>query len=156
MFYKKHKLNLSDFNEITIILDDDWNKISRGSIWKCYFEKNEDTHKNIDTDNINNRNDAERICAKSVGYIHYRIGTGQIGLFFIKNKYANKGLGKQILAKTIEHMKISGNTHVWAVTLKDHPFWSNVYGQAFQYSKTLHPSVTGDGYILDLNNYSSE
>lgn len=146
------KINLEDYHEITVILNDDWNTVQRGSIWKCYFEKNDKNCKNIDIDQITDRYEVEKICANSIGYIHYRIGTGQIGLFFINREYANRGLGKQILIKTIEHMKLCDNKSVWAVTSKDHPFWSNVFGKSFLYrdSKKLHPSVTGDGYILDF------
>jgi RimJ/RimL family protein N-acetyltransferase len=155
LFVFNEKLNLSDFHEITIILDDNWNKIPRGSIWKCYFEKNDNNIEKINIEKIKDRYGAEEICAKSIGYIHYRIGTGQIGLFFIKEKYKNKGLGKQILTKTIEHMKLSKNEYVWAVTSTNHPFWSNVFGKAFKYSKKLHPSVTGDGYMLNIKHFET-
>ena len=54
------------------------------------------------------------------------MGTGQIGLFYIDEKYRNNGLGKEILNNVINEMKNNNIKEIWAVTSKDHKFWSNV------------------------------
>ena len=43
-------------------------------------------------------------------------------------------------------------THIWAVTLENHEFWSNVFNKSFQWHdmKELHPSVTGSGYKMKI------
>ena len=86
-----------------------------------------------------------------IGYIRYYITTGQIGLFFINDDYQNRGIGKQILSKVIEELKTNNCKEIWAVTLKNHSFWSNVYNKSFEYRDTAHPSVTGDGYFMKLD-----
>ena len=85
-----------------------------------------------------------------IGYIRYYITTGQIGLFFINNEYQHRGLGKQILSKVIEDMKTYHCEEVWAVTSKNHSFWSNVYNKSFEYRDPAHPTVGGDGYFMKL------
>jgi GNAT superfamily N-acetyltransferase len=85
-----------------------------------------------------------------IGYIRYYITTGQIGLFFIDKEYQNRGLGKQILSKVIKELKNNNCEEVWAVTTKNHTFWSNVYNKSFVPRDPAHPTVTGDGYFIDL------
>jgi len=85
-----------------------------------------------------------------IGYIRYYINTGQIGLFFILKEYQKRGLGKQILSKVIKELQDNNCDEIWVVTLKDHQFWSNVYNKSFSYREPAHPSVTGDGYFMDL------
>lgn len=85
-----------------------------------------------------------------IGYIRYYITTGQIGLFFIEDNYQDRGLGKQILSKVIEELKTCHCEEVWAVTSKNHPFWSNVYNNSFEYRDPAHPTVRGDGYFMKL------
>ena len=84
--YPKEKLNLSDFYQIRIVIDDTYNKVKDGNIWLCYFDKKYpiDT---IDTKLIKDRDDVEKIAHKSIGYVSYKVTTGQIGLFFIKKDY---------------------------------------------------------------------
>jgi GNAT superfamily N-acetyltransferase len=85
-----------------------------------------------------------------VGYIRYYITTGQIGLFFINKKYQNRGIGKQILLRVIEELKVNNCEECWAVTTMDHPFWSNVFDKSFTYNYPAHKSVTGQGYVIKL------
>lgn len=90
-----------------------------------------------------------------IGYIRYYITTGQIGLFFIDDDYQHRGLGTQILSKVIEELKKNHCEEVWAVTSEHHPFWSNVYNKSFVYRHPAHPTVSGEGYFMKLNSYSS-
>lgn len=87
-----------------------------------------------------------------IGYIRYYITTGQIGLFFINEEYQNRGLGKQILSKVIEELKLNNCQEVWAVTSSNHSFWSNVYNKLFVHRNPAHVSVGGCGYFMDLRN----
>jgi len=146
---KRQKINLTDFVEVTIVIDDEWNDIKNGSVWRAYFNKNS-YHLNSDNLNVKNRDDTEKICQKSIGYIHYKIGTGQIGLFYIDDEYRNKGLGTQILLKTIEDIKLHNNKTVWVVAPNNNLFWSNVLNKKFKYSQRPHLSVTGSGYYLKI------
>jgi hypothetical protein len=88
-----------------------------------------------------------------IGYIRYYVNTGQIGLFFIQKEYQNRDLGKQILSKVIKELQDNNCDEIWAVTSKYHLFWSNVYNKSFSYRNPAHPSVTGDGYFIDLKKY---
>jgi len=90
-----------------------------------------------------------------IGYIRYYITTGQIGLFFIEDNYQHRGLGTQILSKVIEDLTKNHCEEVWAVTSEQHPFWCNVYNKSFVYRHPAHPTVSGDGYFMKLNSYSS-
>jgi predicted acetyltransferase len=153
LFSNKKSLNLCDFNEIRIVIDDNWNMVPNGNIWLCYFDKNYPIE-SINPNLIKNRDDAEEICSKSIGYISYKITTGQIGLFSIIKKYQSRGLGKEILKKVIKEMELNGNKSVWAVTSQNHKFWSNVFDKSFEYNKRPHNSVTGSGYLLDINKFN--
>lgn len=155
IFTNKTKINLTldNFNEVTFILNDDWNKIQNGDIWKCYFEKQKII--NIDAKNIKNRYDVEKIAVESIGYISYRIQTGQIGLFFMDEKYKRLGLGKQILTRAINDINSNKITAIWAISTENHPFWSNVYDKSFEYKLRPHKSVTGSGYLLNSEKYNS-
>ncbi len=149
--FKRTKLDIKNFKEVKIKIDDTWNKVKNGETWVYYYEKNFDTSK-LAIDTIKNRHDLENICYKNcIGYINYRTGTGQIGLFYINKKYQNRGLGKQILKKVMIDLKEHNNKTLWAVTSENHPFWSNVYAKSFEYKIRLHPSVTGSGYLLNLD-----
>jgi hypothetical protein len=130
-------LKLSDFTEVKKVSDDTFNKIKDGDIMLKYYIKNK-----IDEDSL-------------VGYIKYRT-TGQVGLFFITNKeYQNRGLGKQILTKVINELVINQCKEVWAVTIDDHPFWSNVYNKQFIPRHPAHPSVGGSRYYINLKKFKN-
>jgi GNAT superfamily N-acetyltransferase len=130
---KPTPLFLKDFKQITIIKDDYWNKIPASNFKIDFYDK------------LNNN--------KYAGYISYRAGVGQVGLFILESDYRNRGLGKQILTQTIEHMKEFNTTHIWAITIDDHPFWSNVFNKSFEFHemRKVHPSVTGSGYKMKIN-----
>jgi len=146
LFKTKQKISLHEFKEISFAFDDTWNKIPKSDIWKCYFKKNFNFNEiNL---NITTQTEFENICEKSIGYINYRTGTGQIGYFFINENYRNKSLGKQILLNAILDMK--NNKIVWTIASHNHPFWSNVFNKSFKYSERPHMSVTGSGYLLHL------
>lgn len=143
MMQLKPTLKLSMFKEIRIVQNDTWNNIKNGEVSLCYFNNKKDTS-GIDL------TDVESVRAQSDAYINFRLHTGQVGLFFIDEKYQNRSLGKQILLKTISEMKMHDVPAVWAITAKGHPFWSNVFGKQFKYSSRPHRSVTGDGYIIHI------
>jgi hypothetical protein len=96
---KPEKLCLTDFIEVRMVMDDNYNKKTNGSIRLCYFVITDASNNKLI--HFGNKKDARRhietICSKSIGYISYRIATGQIGLFFINSDYQNRNLGKQIL-----------------------------------------------------------
>jgi predicted acetyltransferase len=129
ILFKPKKINLSSITQMKRITDDTWNKIP-----------NSDVH--IDFYNNNNK----------IGYISYRLGVGQIGLFFIAEMYRNRGLGKQILEQTIKEMKENNIEYIWCVTSKNHPFWSNIYNKKMIWCDEgkLHPSVRGYGYKMKI------
>jgi uncharacterized membrane protein len=53
-------------------------------------------------------------------------------------------------------MKRNGVQEVWAVTIKNHPFWSNVYNSSFQFKYPAHSSVTGSGYSMIIPDEKNE
>lgn len=150
----KKQINLSDFNQIRITIDDTYNKVKDGNIWLCYFDKKYPTD-TIDTKLIKNRDDVEKIAYKSIGYVSYNIQTGQIGLFFINKYYQDKGLGKQILSNVIQEISLDKNKSIWVITPKDHQFWSNIFDKSFEFNQRPHNSVTGSGYLLNFNKYNN-
>ena len=94
----------------------------------------------------------DKLQPKFAGYISYRPVVGQVGIFVLEEEYRNRGLGKQILQQTINQMKEHNATHIWAVTVKENIFWSNVWGKRFIWHEAgqLHPSVTGFGYKMKI------
>lgn len=108
------------------ITDDTWNDVISGEITKEYYYNND-----------------------LIAHINYRLN-GQIGLFFVLDKYQNLGIGKQILNNVIIDMQYHKIPYVWAITTKNHPFWHNVYKNGFTYSKRPHLSVSGSGYIMKI------
>ena len=124
------RLNINDFNETQKISDDTWNNLPASEVRLTYFTK--DTNQEI-------------------GYIDYRRASGQVGLFRLDEQYRNKGLGKQILQRVIDDLKQHGIKSVWAVTTKDHEFWSNVFNKSFQYREPIQLPCTGHGYALDIS-----
>jgi hypothetical protein len=158
--YQQKQLKLEDFQEFRFILDDTYNKVTNGNIWLCYFDKNKQIDKiteinNMDKKLIKDRDDVEQIAHKSIGYVSYKNKTGQIGLFFINKDYQNLGLGKQILLNIINELTIDNKTkEIWAITTQSHPFWSNVFEQSFEFATRPHNSVTGSGYLLNLNKFN--
>ena len=128
-FYK-NKLSLEQFKERRTISDDTWNGIKDSEVHIQYLTSN-------DTE---------------VGFINYRLSTGQIGLLFITNeKYIRRGLGTQMVERAINEMKQHKIGKVWAVTRDNHEFWKTMSG--FQPSKRPHKSVTGSGYERDIHSY---
>jgi hypothetical protein len=92
---------------------------------------------------------------KEIGYIQYNKCSGEIELFFIYHQksyqYTNKGLGKQILKVAIDDIKdYNSSDIVWAVTTKDHPFWSNVWNKSFTYADPVHKKLMCDGYLMEI------
>ena len=67
------------------------------------------------------------------------------------SQYKNKGFGKQMLSLAIDDIKTHDKAHyVWAVTIQDHPFWSNVWNKSFTYTDPVHSSVVCDGYRMTI------
>ena len=87
---------------------------------------------------------------QSIAYILHNTSNGQIGLFFIEKEYQYRGLGTQILEKATNELRDKKCEEVWAVTIENHPFWSNVNNKSFTYRYPAHPSVTGHGYFRKL------
>lgn len=130
---KPTPLFLKDFKQEKVMKDDFWNKIPNSEFRIDFYDK------------LNKEQYA--------GYISYRAGVGQVGLFVLEPEYRNRGLGKQILTQTIKHMKEFNATDIWAITTDNHPFWSNVYNKSFEFHEmgNVHPSVTGSGFKMKLN-----
>jgi len=146
---KKDKLKLDDFIEIRKVMNDNLNKIENGITILEYYTKDKESLllKFLEVDPYYDPPDS------CIGYIKYK-KTGQIGLFFINEEYQNRGLGKQILNKAIDELKIYGCKEVWVVTSDNHLFWSNVYNKQFIRRKPAHPLVCGGGYYINLDNFS--
>ena len=121
------KINISDLTTIKTITDDTWNKVTNGDYTVDYFYNE-----------------------KKIGYIRYRIGIGQIGLISLDPEYRNQKIGKLMLDKAIIDIKNNNIKEVWAVTTKDHPFWSNVYNRSFTYREPAHFTIKGNVYFMKL------
>jgi GNAT superfamily N-acetyltransferase len=88
---------------------------------------------------------------KEIGHIYYNILNGYIGLFWLKESYRNRGLGKQILTETILEMKKNDVKEIWMSTSKNHFFWSNVWDKRFKYRESIHEKINNScGYYLNL------
>lgn len=124
--------NFADILQIKTISNDTWNKIPSSYYHIDFYDKQKSTDK--------------------IGTITYRAGVGQIGIFYINPQYRNKGYGKQILLQAINEMRKYNTSHIWAVTSKNHLFWSNVFNKSFEWYNAgkLHPSVRGYGYKMRI------
>lgn len=72
---------------------------------------------------------------REIATINWLPTTGNIGYFNIyKHEDRRRGLGTQILERTIDRIKSGENppSHVWADTKKDHPFWKAVFGKTWE------------------------
>ena len=47
------------------------------------------------------------------------------------------------------------NKKIWAITTQNHPFWSNVFDKSFEFASRPHDSVTGSGYLLNLDKFNN-
>ena len=119
-------LYINDFKEIRYVLSNNNYKKLGGVMLEYYNNKDE-----------------------KIGYIRYYITTGQIGLFYIDENYQNRGLGKQILYKVIKELKTNHCEEVWVVSTSNHRFWLN---RTFTPRSPIHPTVTGSGYFMKLQN----
>ena len=125
---KKVPLLIDNFKEIITISDDDWNNVKNG-------EKNIKYYNNE---------------GKYIGYINYRLAVGQIGLFYLDKNYRNRGLGKQILNKTINDIKDYGTKEVWVVSSENDQFWSNVNNKSFINRDPAHSSIRSSGFFMKI------
>ena len=108
----------------------------------------------INQNQINTKEDAEKIFLPDcIGYISYTTTTGQICYFSINKQFQNKGLGKQILIKIIQDLKLNGNKTIWVISSQTHLFWSNVFNKSFIYNSRPHKSITGSGFSLDFESF---
>lgn len=84
-----------------------------------------------------------------IGYMSTRPFNGQIGIIRLDSNYRGIGIGHQLLKAAYDDI-ISDDraTNMWAVTMKDHPFWRNIPGM--QWTEPAHHSVTGNGYSVSL------
>lgn len=149
----------NSLKEVKVVRYDTWNKKLENNgkceyICRFYFLQEQQIPKcneNLIDLSIQRENCEciQKMMKESIGYITYRRRTGQIGLFRFDEQYRNKGLGKQILLKVIEDLP--ERNEIFAVTTKNHPFWSNVFDKSFKWSKDPHNSVTGEGYLLEIN-----
>ena len=150
------QIDITKLYEVKMIRYDSWNdKISNGKgkyIARLYFTEPIDISRyKLDDPTSNDHNQIHELAAKSIGYITYKLISGQIGLFYInRDKYKNRKLGKQILSKVILDMKEEGRDNIFAVTSKDNKFWSNVFDGSFQWKDRPSNTVTGSGYYMKI------
>jgi GNAT superfamily N-acetyltransferase len=123
--------DLSRYQKTIVVVNDTWNGVVDGQVTHQYHDAASENVK--------------------IGYITFRLETGQIGIFFIEQEYRDSGLGKQMLLAAITDIKARGKANtVWAVTSLHHPFWSNVWNKSFQLKDPAHFSVTAQGYSMPL------
>lgn len=150
--HKKSDLQLNMFQEIKILLDDNYNRAKKGDVWLCYFDinNNELINKSIDINNqlqlFNFLGENNAIC-----YVNYRIQTGQIGLINVYN-YKQRGLAKCMLSKVINDLQLHHIPSIWCVATKKNLFWANVFHKSFKFYNRPHVSVTGSGYAFHILN----
>lgn len=123
-------LVLKMFNEIRTVEYDDYNHVENGNVFINY------------TSPLDNH---------EIGFISYRPHNGQIGLIFITDSnMQRRKLGAQMLLHAVNEMHEVGTKEVWAVTRQDHEFWSNVFYKGFKFRNPAHGSVTGSGYVMNI------
>lgn len=155
-FFSK-QIDINSLHEIKFVRYDDWNKKNGGYIYRMYFTEPIDVseYKINDPNSFHDRYELDELASKSVGFITYKLATGQIGLFFISEEYKNRNFGKKILTKVISDIRNEGKNSVFAITTKNHQFWSNVFGKSFEWRDRPDKSVTGSGYFLSFSSDSN-
>jgi hypothetical protein len=150
-----NNLYVSDFSKKVFIIDDEYLNVKSSYVIIMLFEHDKEPHFILDSVIADNREDLIKIASiYSIAYIAYRMSTGQIGLFDVKEKYRNKGLGKDLLKLAINKL-LKTTLYVWVVSNKNNPFWENVFSKSFRYTyMPPHTSVTGSGgYRLDVDKW---
>lgn len=142
-------LTLSNFHEVRFVEKDIWNGHENGEICLSYYTDKSKVPEPR-TQVLDEHRRYDNVKYNGIGYIQYRKNVGQVGLIRLDDEFRGRTLGKQMLDKAIAEMRESGATEVWAVTSKNHPFWSNVYNQSFTWRNPAHSSVTGHGYYMKL------
>ncbi len=97
---------------------DHWNKIENGQISLNLY--NYDEH---------------------VGFVTFRILSGQVCLIDVNEKYRRRGFATHMLKK-VEQYIISNK--IFAICSKDHYFWS--VQKNYFYEERPHQSITSSGY----------
>jgi GNAT superfamily N-acetyltransferase len=122
---------LRNFRKEVVVRADTYNKVESGEVFTTYYDG---THE--------------------VGYVCYRPHNGQIGNLWLDPKYRGYGLGTQIIGSVLPEVQKAGAPGIWAVTFKEHKFWSNLivppYGH-WTRCKPAHPSIRGEGYALKFD-----
>lgn len=115
-------------NVITTIKDDSYHNIKSGiKNYKCKTPNND-----------------------YIGEINFRHTNGQIGILVIDEKYRNLTIGTQLLKKAREDIIKNGTAkEIWAVTSKEHQYWSNIPGMKWR--EPAYKTVTGSGYYVNIN-----
>lgn len=122
------KIQISSLRQVVKVIDDTYNKVPNGETNIDFFDGD-----------------------KNVGHLSLRQHNGQIGIIVLDNSYRRRGIGTQILDMSRDIILKYGNADtMWAVTTKDHKYWSNVPGMVWK--EPAHESVTGPGYSVDINN----
>jgi hypothetical protein len=124
------------FKLIKTITKDTWNHIQNGNIKLECFEKVPNLNKTI-----------------PVGYIDYRLYSGQINSFYIHNAYQMNGIGTDLLLYTIEDLRKINTPEIFAISTLNHPFWSNVLDRSFTYRTRQHLNKTSPLVQVMDNNY---
>jgi hypothetical protein len=123
-------LHLGTFKIRRKFYDDIRNKVRNGCI-SCHIYDNSDL----------------------VGEFDYKIKTGQVGGFFMAEKYRRQALEQQMLIYMMKDMQDAGAKNIWEVVPNDAAcgriFYSKLWSFAYKASH-IHPSVTGGGYIMDI------
>lgn len=87
-----------------------------------------------------------------IGYMRIKPANGQIGIIRLDVPYRGRDLGRQLVALAYKDIVTEGSaTHLWAVSRRGHPFWTNVPGMVWR-DPPVHHSVTGYGYSVELAN----
>jgi predicted acetyltransferase len=117
----------SNYNIENFLIDrktcfDIWNKIENGDIM-------------ISLNDIKTEED--------VGFIRYKLYTGQICYLFVEPKYRKKGISNKLLELSFENMKQYNINEAWITCKINHYYWSKVFGN---FRDPVHITVSGYGY----------
>jgi hypothetical protein len=91
---------------------------------------------------------------KQIGFVNFALFTGQVGFIEVEKIYRRQNIANFMLTHVEKELLKNNITNIWVVCSKNHYFWS--VQKNYIYTNQPHTSVTGSGYLKQLDMINTE